>query len=73
MRPCEIRSGGGLVLTGHESGNPEGQEILFIHRFSQCALAWEKQFSSQALAREFRLIAFDIRGHGASEKPIDLA
>ena len=72
MRPCEIRSGDGLVLTGYESGNPEGQEILFIHGFSQCALAWEKQFSSQALAREFRLIAFDIRGHGASEKPTDL-
>ena len=72
MNRREIRSGDGLMLAGYESGNPQGPEILFIHGFSQCSLAWEKQFSSEALAREFRLIAFDIRGHGASEKPADL-
>ena len=72
MNRREIRSGDGLILAGYESGNPEGPEILFIHGFSQCSLAWEKQFSSAALAGEFRLIAFDIRGHGASEKPADL-
>ena len=72
MNRREIRSGDGLILAGYESGNPEGPEILFIHGFSQCSLAWEKQLSSTALAREFRLIAFDIRGHGASEKPVDL-
>ncbi len=66
-----IRSNDGLMLAGYESGNPLGPEILFIHGFSQCSLAWEKQFSSKALAGEFRLVAFDIRGHGASEKPID--
>ena len=72
MNLRKIRSSDGLMLAGYESGNPEGPEILFIHGFSQCSLAWEKQFSSEALAREFRLISFDIRGHGASEKPVDL-
>ena len=72
MNRREIRSGDGLILAGYESGNPEGPEILFIHGFSQCSLAWEMQFSSEALARAFRLIAFDIRGHGASEKPVDI-
>jgi pimeloyl-ACP methyl ester carboxylesterase len=67
----DIRSSDGLILAGYESGNQLGPEILFIHGFSQCSLAWEKQFSSKALANEFRLIAFDIRGHGASEKPTD--
>jgi non-heme chloroperoxidase len=69
----DIRSSDGLMLAGYESGNPHGPEILFIHGFSQCSLAWENQFSSRALTRDFRLVAFDIRGHGASEKPIDLS
>jgi len=69
----DIRSSDGLILAGYESGNPQGPEILFIHGFSQCSLAWGNQFSSSALTRDFRLVAFDIRGHGASEKPTDLS
>ncbi len=69
----DIRSRDGLVLAGYESGNRQGPEILFIHGFSQSSLCWNKQFSSPALARDFRLIAFDIRGHGASEKPVDIS
>ena len=69
----DIRSSDGLVLAGYEYGNPKGPEILFIHGFSQCSLAWNNQFYSTALANDFRLIAFDIRGHGASEKPLDVS
>jgi len=69
----DIRSRDGLVLAGYEYGNRQGPEILFIHGFSQCSLCWSKQFSSPALANDFRLIAFDLRGHGASEKPFDLS
>lgn len=68
----DILSSDGLVLAGYECGNPKGPEILFIHGFSQCSLAWKNQFFSRELACDFRLIAFDIRGHGASEKPADL-
>ena len=67
----DVRSRDGLVLASYEYGNPIGPEILFIHGFSQCSLAWNNQFSSPALATDFRLIALDIRGHGASEKPMD--
>ncbi len=42
--------------------------ILFLHGFSQSHLAWRRQFEG-ALAQRFRLIAFDLRGHGWSEKP----
>ena len=69
----DIRSSDGLVLAGYEAGNPRGPEIIFIHGFSQCSLCWNNQFSSPALAEDFRLIAFDVRGHGASEKPTDLS
>src|SRR5205823_855219 len=41
---------------------------VFIHGFSQCSLAWSRQFSSD-LAETYRLVAMDMRGHGLSDKP----
>jgi pimeloyl-ACP methyl ester carboxylesterase len=63
-----ITGGGACQLHLVETGNPDGQPILFIHGFSQCWLAWSRQLNSD-LARSSRLIAMDIRGHGQSEKP----
>lgn len=53
-----------------ESGNPQGIPLLFIHGYCQSSTAWTLQLNS-ALGRDFRLVAFDLRGHGASEKPED--
>jgi non-heme chloroperoxidase len=53
-----------------EGGNPRGRPILFIHGFSSCWLTWNRQLNSD-LARDFRLIAMDLRGHGLSDKPHD--
>jgi non-heme chloroperoxidase len=68
MRIHEVRGGGGLRLHVREWGNPEGPPILLIHAWSQNHLCWAKQYDS-ALADEFRLVAFDLRGHGMSEAP----
>ncbi len=65
-----ITGGGGCQLHLVETGNPEGQPILFIHGFSQCSLAWSRQLTSD-LTRSHRLVAMDMRGHGSSEKPRD--
>ena len=65
-----VTGGGGVRLNVSETGNPRGKPILFIHGFSQCSLAWNKQLHS-TLAKDFRLVAMDIRGHGLSEKPHD--
>ena len=61
----------GLRLQTYETGNPLGREVLFIHGFSQCSLCWRAQFEDPQLAAAFRLTAFDIRGHGASDHPDD--
>lgn len=61
---------GGVALHVREAGNPEGQPILLIHGWSQHHLSWSKQFTG-ALAQRFRLIAPDLRGHGASDKPLE--
>jgi non-heme chloroperoxidase len=64
----EIRGGGGLRLHAREWGSPDGPEILLIHGWSQCDLCWTKQVSGE-LASSFRIVTFDLRGHGLSEQP----
>jgi non-heme chloroperoxidase len=71
MKSHTVIGGSGLKLNVSETGHPEGQPILFIHGFSQCRLAWNKQMNSD-LTADFRLVAMDIRGHGLSEKPRDV-
>jgi non-heme chloroperoxidase len=70
VREYDIRGGGGITLHAREWGNPDGPPILFIHGWSQCDLCWSGQVSSQ-LAASFRMVTFDNRGHGASDKPLD--
>ena len=65
-----VRGGGGLHLHVREWGNPDGPPILLIHGWSQNLLCWARQYESD-LAEEFRLVAFDLRGHGKSEAPLE--
>ena len=68
MKNHKITGGGGLQLHLVETGNSSGRPIMFIHGFSQCWLAWNRQMDSD-LAEDFRLVAMDMRGHGLSDKP----
>ena len=60
----------GVRLAVYEWGNPAGPELLLVHGFAQCHLCFTPQVRS-ALAQDFRIVAFDFRGHGASDKPGD--
>lgn len=44
-------------------------DILFIHGYSQSHLCWMAQIDAEPL-KPFNLIAYDLRGHGDSEKPV---
>jgi len=68
LRNHTITGGGGCRLHLVETGNRRGQPILFLHGFSQNALSWSAQLGSE-LRRRYRLVAMDLRGHGASDKP----
>jgi pimeloyl-ACP methyl ester carboxylesterase len=65
-----VTGGGGLRLHAREWGNPDGPPILFLHGWSQNHLCWTRQYESP-LADEFRLVAFDLRGHGMSDAPLE--
>ncbi|WP_157666711.1 alpha/beta fold hydrolase [Bordetella genomosp. 13] len=60
----------GVPLAVYETGNRQGRPIVFIHGYTQSHESWSKQFADAGLRRDFHLIAFDLRGHGKSGKPM---
>ncbi|MFN6980316.1 MAG: alpha/beta fold hydrolase [Brevundimonas sp.] len=63
-----VRSSDGTLLVGEAQGDRDAPEILFIHGLRQSRLSWEKQLADPALSG-FRIVTFDLRGHGDSDKP----
>jgi pimeloyl-ACP methyl ester carboxylesterase len=70
MKTHTVAGGGGLRLHVREWGPADRPPILFIHGWSQNHLCWDKQYQS-ALRDEFRLVAYDLRGHGMSQAPLE--
>ncbi|MGM3386826.1 alpha/beta hydrolase [Stutzerimonas stutzeri] len=60
----------GVTLSIHETGNPSGPPIIFIHGLLGSHLNWDAQVQSE-LAQRYRLISYDLRGHGRSAKPVN--
>ncbi len=67
-RGFSVVSSDGIRLAAREWGRADGLGIVLIHGISQSQLSFLCQTRS-ALARDFRLVSFDLRGHGESAKP----
>lgn len=52
-----------LYYETHGAGEP----VLLVHGLGSSTLDWERQVA--ALARHYRVVTFDCRGHGRSSKP----
>ncbi len=60
----------GVKIRYIEAG--QGDPVVLIHGFSSSADAnWRQTGVFDKLARDFRVVALDCRGHGQSEKPHD--
>ena len=70
VRMHTVKGGGDVRLHVREWGDPAAPPILFVHAWSQNHLGWAKQYES-ALGDDFRLVAFDLRGHGMSSAPLE--
>ncbi|RAR52865.1 pimeloyl-ACP methyl ester carboxylesterase [Paraburkholderia unamae] len=63
-----VTSNDGVKLAVQESGNPDGPPVILIHGLLGSRLNWQAQVQSPAL-RQYRIITYDLRGHGLSDKP----
>lgn len=72
VTPEYVYSTNGVKLSFSEYGNPSGQPVLFIHGWSQSKEMWQQQLTATEL-QNYRLIAFDLRGHGQSTKTMNPA
>jgi non-heme chloroperoxidase len=63
-----VTSKDGVKLAVQESGNPDGTPVILIHGLLGSRLNWDAQVRSNEL-RQYRIITYDLRGHGLSDKP----
>jgi non-heme chloroperoxidase len=66
----DVTAPDGVRLRVRHGGRRGAPAIVFIHGFNQSHRSWDKQFEGP-LADEFHLVAYDLRGHGESDKPDD--
>ncbi len=62
-----VQTPDGLSVAAQIWSANDGPELLLIHGMLQSHLCWAKQ---DALAQSCRLVTYDFRGHGSSEKKI---
>jgi len=67
-RHHQVAAPDGVQLALQESGDPNGPPLILIHGLLGSHLNWDAQRADPALQR-YRLISFDLRGHGLSGKP----
>jgi pimeloyl-ACP methyl ester carboxylesterase len=64
-------SSAGVRISLRVEGVANARPIVFVHGWAQSSRAWEPQFADHALTSGFRLVAMDLRGHGASDVPAE--
>lgn len=60
---------GGLRLAVWESGRPDAPTVLLVHGYPDNSSVWAGV--AGLLAERFRVVRFDLRGHGESQAPAD--
>lgn len=69
VRYDSVTAKDGVPLIVAESGDESAPAVLLIHGYSQGIVSWQRQLRDRILSKRFRLVAMELRGHGASGKP----
>jgi pimeloyl-ACP methyl ester carboxylesterase len=75
MQHVEIKSvkaPDGIKTMMRSKGPQDAPGIVLIHGILHCSLVWKYQYADPTLSG-VRLVSYDIRGHGAADKPEDAA
>ena len=67
LRTRTIRSPAGGVLFAAERGNPAAETIVLVHGYPDTHGCWDEL--ADVLSRRLHVVAFDVRGMGASTLP----
>jgi len=67
IRARSVRLPNGIGLRVLESGPPAGRPVVLVHGWGACVYTF--RHTIDALAAAHRVVAFDLRGHGLSDKP----
>jgi non-heme chloroperoxidase len=65
-----LRGAEGVRIAVRAVGDPQELPIVFVHGWASSSRAWQQQLDDLDLAARHRLIAVDLRGHGASDVPV---
>jgi non-heme chloroperoxidase len=65
-----LRGAEGVRIAVRAVGDPQGTPVVFVHGWASSSRAWAEQLGDLELAARHRLIAVDLRGHGASDVPV---
>ena len=68
---ARVQTSDGTRLAAYAAGDPANPAILLIHGWAQQSLCWAPLIDR--LKDRFHIVAMDLRGHGASDKPDDPA
>ncbi|EKM52170.1 uncharacterized protein PHACADRAFT_262679 [Phanerochaete carnosa HHB-10118-sp] len=66
-----ITSADGTRIYALAGGDPSKPALICIHGFASTSFAFSKQFENPALLSKVFLVAYDIRGSGQSDKPVE--
>ena len=61
-----VASLNGIDINFEEHGSPQGTPILLTHAYAATLQMWQPQFEA---LRDYRVIAWDMRGHGGTSSP----
>lgn len=67
LRYRHVETADGVRLNVAEAGRRDGPPMVFVHGLASSWKAWEGVLADPELAARYRLIAFDLRGHGDSD------